>query len=135
MARYNAGESEQRWQAAWAVRNVFAAGRDPTLPKSWEPDEKLVNDFHDFALSKNLKFTELEFTENHQWVKEQLKQEFYITAFSQNDSDKVRMEQDPEVSKAIEAMPKAQGLLDKAKKMLVQRMPSGDRHEQAHRAQ
>jgi carboxyl-terminal processing protease len=113
----------------------FGPKADPTLPKSWEPDEKLVNDFHDFALSKNLKFTELEFTENHQWVKEQLKQEFYITAFSQNDSDKVKMEQDPEVTKAIEAMPKAQGLLDKAKKMLVQRMPSGDRHEQAHRAQ
>ena len=57
------------------------------------------------------------------------------TAFSQNDSDKVRMEQDPEVSKAIEAMPKAQGLLDKAKKMLVQRMPAADRRDRANRGQ
>ena len=35
MARYNAKESEQRWQAAWAVRNVFAAGRNPGRPKSY----------------------------------------------------------------------------------------------------
>jgi hypothetical protein len=63
-------------------------------------------------------------------VKEQLKQEFYVTAFSQNDSDKVRIEQDPEISIAIDAMPKAQGLLDKAKKMLVQRMPAEERHAQ-----
>src|ERR1700677_2633402 len=35
MARYNAKESEQRWQAAWAMRNVFAAGREPDRPKSY----------------------------------------------------------------------------------------------------
>ncbi|HEX4159351.1 MAG TPA: leucine--tRNA ligase [Rhizomicrobium sp.] len=35
MARYNAKESEQRWQAAWAVRDVFAAGRNPGRPKSY----------------------------------------------------------------------------------------------------
>jgi leucyl-tRNA synthetase len=35
MARYNARESEQRWQAAWAERNVFAAGRNPERPKSY----------------------------------------------------------------------------------------------------
>jgi carboxyl-terminal processing protease len=108
----------------------FGPKADPSLPKGWEPDEKLINDFHDFTMSKNLKFTDQEFIENHQWVKEQLKQEFYITAFSQNDSDKVRMEQDPEVQKAIEAMPKAQGLVEKAKKMLVQRMPAEERRGQ-----
>ena len=108
----------------------FGPKADPSLPKGWEPDEKLINDFHDFTLSKNLKYTDQEFIENHQWVKEQLKQEFYITAFSQNDSDKVRMEQDPEVVKAIEAMPKAQGLVEKAKKMLVQRLPAEERRGQ-----
>jgi carboxyl-terminal processing protease len=103
--------------------HYFGASSNPKLPKGWEPDEKLVNDFHDFLNSKNIKFTELEFTENHQWIKEQLKQEMYITAFSYNDSERVRIEQDPEVGKAIDAMPKAQELLDKAKKMMVQRMP------------
>jgi len=109
----------------------FGPKADPTLPKGWEPDEKLINDFHDFALSKKLQFSELEFTENHQWVKEQLKQEFYVTAFSENDSQRVRAEQDPEVIKAVEAMPKAQGLLDKAKKMMVQRLPVQERAARA----
>jgi carboxyl-terminal processing protease len=107
----------------------FGPKDNPSLPKGWSPDEKLVNDFHDFALSKNLKFTELEFTENHQWIKEQLKEEFYVTAFSFDDSQRVRAEQDPEVTKALEAMPKAQELLDKAKKMMVQRMAAPERAE------
>ena len=33
MARYNAKDSEMRWQAAWEAANVFAAGRAPEAPK------------------------------------------------------------------------------------------------------
>jgi len=101
----------------------FGAKAEPKLPKGWEPDEYLVNQFHAFLQSKNIKFSELDFTENHQWIKEQLKQEMYITAFSYNDSERVRVEQDPEVAKAVDALPKAQALIEKAKKMMVQRMP------------
>ena len=92
------------------------------LPKGWEPTEALVNDFHKFLLDQKIQFTEGEFTENHQWVKDNLKREMYITAFSIDESDHVRIEQDPEVTKAIESMPKAQELLDKSKKMIVQRI-------------
>jgi leucyl-tRNA synthetase len=35
MARYNARQSESRWQAAWAARNAFAAGTDPSKPKCY----------------------------------------------------------------------------------------------------
>ncbi|HWZ30337.1 MAG TPA: S41 family peptidase [Bryobacteraceae bacterium] len=100
----------------------FGPMKDAKLPKGWEPDEKLVNDFHGFLLDSKIEFTEGDFTANHQWVKEQLKREMYVTAFSVDESDRVRIEQDPEVTKAIEAMPKAQGLIDKAKKLVVQRI-------------
>ena len=35
MARYNAKESEAKWQAAWAARNVFAASNDSARPKCY----------------------------------------------------------------------------------------------------
>jgi len=35
MARYNAKESEGRWQAAWTAQNVFAASNDSTRPKCY----------------------------------------------------------------------------------------------------
>ena len=103
--------------------SYFGPKQDPTLPKGWTPDEQLVNAFHDFLIAKNIKFSELDFTQNHQWIKDQLKQEMYNTAFGYDDSNRVAVEQDPEVAAAIEALPKAQGLLDKAKKMLVERLP------------
>ena len=54
-------------------------------------------------------------------MKEQLKREMYITAFSWEQSVRVGIQQDPEVAQAIEAMPKAVTLIETAKKLLVQR--------------
>ena len=50
----------------------------------------------------------------------------YITAFSQDESQRVAIEQDPEVLKAIDSMPKARALVENAKKLLVQRMTQQD---------
>lgn len=106
----------------------FGSKEDAKLPKGWEPDEAIVNQFHEFLLNNKVDFTEAEFTENHQWVKDQLKREMYVTAFSYEESQRVAIEQDPAVLKAVDSMPKAKGLLDNAKKMLVQRIQrQGDR--------
>ena len=46
----------------------------------------------------------------------------YITAFSFEESERAAIEQDPEVVKALDSMSKAKGLVDNAKKLLVQRV-------------
>ena len=68
-------------------------------------------------------FTEADFTsQSLSGSSSELKREMYITAFSYEDSQRVAIEQDPAVQKAIEAMPKAKKLLDNAKKLLVERI-------------
>jgi carboxyl-terminal processing protease len=117
----------------YALFNYSAAyfgSHDSKLPKGWEPDETVVNEFHASLLKSGVEFTEGEFAENHDWVKQQLKREMYITAFSLEESQRVAVEQDPEVLKAIDSMPKAKALLDTAKKLVVERMT---RQERANR--
>ncbi|MCX6598377.1 MAG: S41 family peptidase [Acidobacteria bacterium] len=97
-------------------------GKDAKLPTGWVPDNNLVNEYHQFLLDNKAEFTEAEFTENAAWVKEQLHQEFYTTAFSVDEARKVKVQYDPIVGKGIEALPKAKALLDKAKAVVVQRM-------------
>ena len=99
----------------------FGARQEAKLPKGWEPDEKIVNEFHEYLLKNKVPFTEAEFTENHDWVKQQLKKEMYTTGFSFEESQKVATESDPMVLKAIDALPEAKNLLDKSKKLIVQR--------------
>ena len=100
----------------------FGAHESAKLPKGWAPDETVISEFHDYILKDGVDFTEMEYTENHDWLKERLKQEMYITAFSKEQSDRVAAEDDPEVAAAVAAMPKAEALLQNAKKMMVQRI-------------
>ncbi len=99
----------------------FGARKDAKLPKGWEPDQEVVNDFHDYVMKQAIPFTEAEWTENYNWIKQQLKKEMYITGFSFEESQRVSTEADPMVQKAVDAMPEAKALLDKSKKLIVQR--------------
>ncbi len=81
-----------------------------------------MSEFHDYAMKQQVPFTEAEWNENRTWIQQQLKREMYATGFSYEDSQKVAIETDPMVAKAVEAMPEARALLDKSKKLIVQRI-------------
>jgi carboxyl-terminal processing protease len=92
------------------------------LPKGWDPDASVMEEFHQFLLKEKFQFTEAEFAEVHAWLKQNLKREMYITAFSVDESQKFAIQTDPEVEKAIDAMPKARALLENAKRIVAQRL-------------
>ncbi len=102
-------------------RNYFGQ-HAAKLPKGWSPDPTVVNEFHDYLLKENYEFTEAEFTQDMDWIQRMLKREMYITAFNLDESERVAIETDPEVERAIDSMPKAKALLDTAHKIVVQRM-------------
>jgi carboxyl-terminal processing protease len=91
------------------------------LPANWEPGQDLENEFHQFLLDSGIPFTEADFAQNHEWVRTRLKREIYAYAFSVDDANRIAIETDPAVAKAIESLPKAKALLDSAKKVIAQR--------------
>ena len=93
-----------------------------TLSKGWMPDDAVLNELHDYLLQSGTKFAETQFIEDHDWIKRFLAKEMYIYAFNVDESDRVFAQTDPEVERAIEAMPKASTLAQGAKKVIVQRM-------------
>ncbi len=99
----------------------YFGGKPAKLPKGWEPDNDILNQFHEFLLKNKVQFTEADWAENNDWIKAQLKREMYITAFSYEASQKVAAETDPVVQKAVAAMPEAKALLEKSNKLVVQR--------------
>ena len=111
-----------RKYAFFNFTKYYFGSHDIKLPKGWDPDNTVLNEFHDYLMKNDYSFTEAEWAENHTWIKRYLKREMYITAFNIDESRKVDIESDPEVERAVEAMPKARALLDSAKKIIVQRM-------------
>ena len=100
----------------------YFASHDRKISKDWEPDQGVLNDFKQYILKQGLQFTEAEFAENQDWIKQQIRREVFISVFSIEDARKMGVETDPMVMKAIESLPKAKELLDTAKKMIVQRI-------------
>jgi carboxyl-terminal processing protease len=99
----------------------YFGAHDPKLPQGWEPDTEVMNEFHKFLLDSGVEFTEADFAKTHDWLKLQVRREFYITGFSVEESRRLAVETDPVVLRAVDAFPKAKELLENAKKMIVQR--------------
>ncbi len=92
------------------------------LPDGWMPDEQTIEALHEYLLNNKVQFTEKEFTEDHDWIRRYLAKEMYIYAYNVDESDQVFARTDPEVLRAIEAMPKAESLVQTARKALAQRV-------------
>jgi len=87
-----------------------------------DADTAFLEEFHDYLLKHGTSFTESEFMQDRDWITRYLAREMYITAFNINESDRVFAQTDPEVAKAVDAMPKANALLETTKKIIVERM-------------
>jgi carboxyl-terminal processing protease len=92
------------------------------LPKNWAPDEDILNEFHRYLLEDKVSFTEAEFAQHHDWIRSELRYEMYLTAFGVDEARRLKVENDPEVARAIESLPKAKALLENAKRVVAQRV-------------
>jgi len=102
-------------------RHFFALHKEK-LPSTWAVDAATMDSFHDFLTSNKFDFTEADYTKDYDWIRNHLQAEIDKTAFSVDVADQFEIKTDPEVLAAVDAMPKAQGLLDNAHKILVERM-------------
>ncbi|MGB2592894.1 MAG: S41 family peptidase [Candidatus Acidiferrum sp.] len=103
----------------------YFMGSKPTVTKDFEPNDEVMKDFRDYLTKNNVRYTEPELTENMDWVKRKIKQEVFFSTFGMAESAKVQLEADPQVEKAIEAIPQARALYQNARKIVAQRSASG----------
>jgi carboxyl-terminal processing protease len=102
--------------------HYFASHDRKSITKDWAADQGVLHEFKQYLTKEGVQFTEAEFAENLDWIKQQLRREVFISVFSIEDARKMGVETDPMVQKAVDSLPKAKSLLDNAKKMIVQRM-------------
>jgi len=109
----------------WFYRfaNSYFKTEKPVLPVGWQPDEPTVARFKEFlrAQTPAVPFTDAEFDTDRNWIKGRIRYEFYFRAFDKSTADRAEWQDDPEIQKAIESMPKAQSLLTQAEKVYAMR--------------
>jgi carboxyl-terminal processing protease len=91
----------------------FAAHPAPMV-KEWVADDATMSNFRAFAEKRGLIFTSAEFDRDRSWIRDRLREELYITAFSKEDSDRLAFRNDPEVLKGMGSLPASKTMLDHA---------------------
>ncbi len=101
--------------------NYFAAHAAP-LAKEWTPDDAVVESFREFAVKRGVVFTPAEFEHDLSWIRDRLREELFITAFSKEDADRLAFENDPEVLKGLASLPASKTMLSAKKVATAERV-------------
>ena len=99
----------------------YYLGTKPTIAKEFEADDNVMRAFREYVSKHNVRYTEPEMAENLDWIKRKIKQEVFMSSFGQQEGLKVLLEADPQVQKAVEAVPEARALYQKTRRIVAQR--------------
>jgi carboxyl-terminal processing protease len=99
----------------------YYLGSKPNITKQFEVDDAVMKSFREYLAKHNVHYTEPELAENQDWIKRKIKQEIFMSAFGQQEGFKVLLEADPQVQKAVDAIPQARALYQNARKIVAQR--------------
>jgi len=108
--------------AFYHFAEVYFGTKKPVLPsESWTPDTDTMNRFKEFLTSKQVAFTDAEFTDNNNWMSDRIRYEFLFRAFNKKVANQAAHQTDAEVLAAIDNMPKAESLLKESNKAYAMR--------------
>src|SRR5467141_1996931 len=99
----------------------YYLGTRPTITKSFEVDDAVLRDLRTYMSKHDIRYTEPEISENLDWIKRKIRQEVFLSTFGEQEGTKVQLEADPQVQKAVEAIPQARALYETARKIVAQR--------------
>ncbi len=99
----------------------YYLGTKPAITKDFEADDNVMRVFRDYLGKHTVRYTEPEMAESLDWIKRKIKQEVFMSSFGQQEGFKVLLEADPQVQKAVEAIPQARALYQNARKVVAQR--------------
>src|SRR6266850_2587699 len=99
----------------------YYLGTKPVITHSFEVDDNVLREFRNYLTKHNVKYTEVEFADNLDWIKRKIKQEVFMSAYGTQEGDKVLLAADPQVQKAVESIPQARALYENAKRITAQR--------------
>src|SRR5579862_976144 len=99
----------------------FYLGTRPTITHEFNVDDEVMHQFRNYLTTKNVRFSEAEIAENQDWIRRKIKQEVFMSTFGMQEGFKVLLEADPQVQKAVEAVPQARALYQNARKIVAQR--------------
>src|SRR5579884_1268368 len=97
-------------------------GTHPTkLDRSFRPDDAMMTSFRTFLEGRGITATDAEFAADKEWLRERLREELFVTAFSKERAEQVALENDPELGRAVRSMVQSRALLARKPQTMASR--------------
>jgi carboxyl-terminal processing protease len=82
------------------------------LPSSWEPTDEVIASFREFLAGEAVEVSDEDFDANLSFIQRWIKRSVYISAYDLDEGERVYYALDPDVEKALAALPQAAALLE-----------------------
>jgi carboxyl-terminal processing protease len=99
----------------------YYLGRNSEVARDFVVHDAVMSEFRRYLDRQGIKFYESDIQENLAWIQRRIKREIFLSAFGLAEGYKVALEDDMVVQRAIEVMPEARALYEKARKVVAQR--------------
>ena len=103
---------------------TFFMATRPNITKDFVVDEAVMNQFRKALDKEKIPYTDADITANHEWIARQIKKEVFLSVFGLQEGYQVELEADPQVLKAIDAIPQAKALYQNVRRVMAQRSTS-----------
>lgn len=101
-------------------------GSRPVIKETFVADNNVFSQFKKYLDAEKLIYTDSDFAANRAWISARIRREVNTAIFGEAIGDRIELEDDTQLAKAMDAMPQAQALYANARKVIAQRQ-SGQR--------
>jgi carboxyl-terminal processing protease len=99
----------------------FYMGTKPTVTKDFQVTDTVLEKFQEYLDAHHVAVAPAELERNLPWIKAKIAQEFLSYSFGSGEGLKILLEQDTQVTAAVEALPQAEALYKNARRVLAER--------------
>ncbi len=104
----------------------YYLGQNRNITQSFVVDDAVIDQFKKFLAQEHIEVTGAQIQRNLPYLKWEIQREVFTGVLGVNAGYKVALENDPQLDKAIASIPAAEALYANARKLLAQRMSSGN---------
>lgn len=90
-----------------------------TIPRNFEPDEGTMEEFRRFLAGEKIHVADQDLKDNLDFVKKRIRLQLVMMIFGEDEAEKMQIEDDPMVQKAMTSLPQAKELLTNAKRYMA----------------
>jgi carboxyl-terminal processing protease len=100
-------------------------GVHQTVPRDFQVDDAVLDEFKRYAQSEGLALSDQEIQDNLQFIKDHIRLQLIGVIYGENEAQRINIESDPLILKAVDSLPQAAQLLANARRYMASKGAAG----------